>query len=46
MEAMGGGLQIVSPPNHEVAGVRLGGTLVRLRVSARPSTSALGASAR
>lgn len=40
-EAMGGELQIVSPPNVEVAGSRLGGTLVRLRVSARPGAGGL-----
>ncbi len=40
-EAMGGALHIVSPPNVEIAGTRLGGTLVRLRVSARPSASSL-----
>jgi signal transduction histidine kinase len=40
-EAMGGELRIVSPPNHEVAGARLGGTLVRLRVSARPTTASI-----
>ncbi len=40
-EAMGGELRLVSPPNIDIAGGRLGGTLVRLRVSARPTASSL-----
>ncbi len=34
-EALGGGVSISSPPDDEVAGVRLSGTMVRLRVGAR-----------
>jgi len=35
-EALGGGVAIESPPNVDVAGRRLAGTLVRLRVARRP----------
>lgn len=35
-EAMSGHLSITSPPDENVAGVRLSGTLVRLRVSSQP----------
>lgn len=35
-EAFGGGLDIESPPSEEVAGQRLPGTLVRLRVRSHP----------
>lgn len=39
-EAFGGGLEVASPPDEDVAGVRLGGTMVRLRVQARPHVAA------
>jgi signal transduction histidine kinase len=37
-EAFGGGVEVESPPTEDVAGHRLKGTLVRLRVRARPRT--------
>lgn len=40
VEAMGGAIEVQSPPAEEVAGQRLGGTLVRLKVKARPRASA------
>lgn len=37
-EALGGGVELESPPREPVAGRRLPGTAVRLRVRARPGT--------
>jgi hypothetical protein len=37
-EAFGGGVEVEGPPTEDVAGHRLKGTLVRLRVRARPRT--------
>lgn len=44
-EALGGGVGIESPPNADVAGRRLAGTLVRLRVARRPPHPRLSAGA-
>lgn len=38
-EAMAGGVDVESPPQEEVAGRLLGGTLVRLRVARQPRSS-------
>ena len=35
-EALGGGVTLCSPPEHEIAGCRLGGTEVVLTVAATP----------
>jgi len=42
-EAQGGGLDIQSPPMEEVAGVKLGGTCVALRVQEKPAPPPMSA---